>query len=245
MTGIEALGLFNWKSSVDLRTTSGSVTVHLRTLGSIQDELRTDGSMAASRLVQARLENTDSSHYATHISPLNELGRRGLRGIVSRLQRSLFVRDSRWAVEPYANPEPPQDVLDGTKIVSRPDIEDMTEWKDTEDSLRRELEKNRAEWVKERMDALEEELAKMKIGELEEIAIGLHQLSIMDRAWNKEWDYQTIFHGSYKDKKCTKPFWKEVSEVRELPKYIFSQVAAAYRELDEYSYNLEKLKNLS
>ena len=240
---IEALGLFTWKSSVDLRTTSGSTTIHLRTLSSIQDELRTDGSMAASRLVQARLEDAKTDTHITHISPLNELGRKGLHGIVSQLQRSLFLRDSRWAIEPYANPEPPQDILDGTKIVSRPDIEDMTEWKDTEDSLRKELAERRTEWVKERMADLEEELDEMEIDELREIAIGLHRLSIMDRAWNKEWDYQTIFHGSYKDKKCTKPFWKSVQGVKELPKHIFSQIARAYRELDEYSYDMEKLKN--
>jgi len=242
---IEALNLFAWKSEVNLRTTSGSVKVHLRTLSSVQDELRTDGAMAASRLVQAQLDDESSAPHINHIAPLKELGQKGLIGIITQLQRGLFIRDSRWAVEPYANPEPPQDTLQETQIVSRPDIKDMTKWKDTEDSLRRELEEKRAVWVKERMDSLEEELAEMDVDALREIAIGLHQLSIMDRAWNKEWDYQTIFHGSYKDEKCTKSFWKEVHEVRELPKHIFSQVAAAYRELDEYSYNLEKLKNLS
>ena len=240
---IGASGLFSWKSSVDLRTTSGSVTVHLRTLSSIQDELRADGSMAATRLVQAHLEDADSNQFQVHIAPLNVLGQNGLKGIVSLLQRGLFVRDSRWMVEPIANPDPPQDSLSGTQIVKRPNIKDMTKWKDTEDSLREELAERRNEWVKERMDGLEKELAEMEIEELRELAIGLHRLSIMDRAWNKEWDYQTIFHGSYKDKKCTKPFWKSVQEVKELPKHIFSQIARAYRELDEYSYDMEKLKN--
>ena len=242
---MRALDLFNWASTVDLRTTSGSTTVHLRTLSSLQDELRTDGAMAASRLVQAQLEDAESHTFQVHTAPLMELGQKGLVGIISNLQRSSFVRDARWMVEPYANPDPPQDMLEGTKIVDKPNIKDMTKWKETQDSLRRELEENRNKYVEDRMKELEEELAEMDLDELREIAIGLHELSIMDRTWNKEWDYQTIYLGAYKDKKCTKSFWKGVQEVREMPKYIFTRVAAAYRELDEYSYDLDKLKNSS
>ena len=240
---MEALGLFNWKSSVDLSTTSGSVTVHLRTLGGVQDEQRTDAALAASMKARAELEDKKNVLCINHIAPLLSLNRDGLVEVITSLQRGLFLREARWRVEPRGDPDAPEEMLVGTDIVRKPDLNDILDWKDKQDSLRGELEKRRTEWVAERVKALEKELE--EADDLQDRAIDLHKAAIIERAYNREWDYQTVFLGSFKDKRCKKPFFKSVQEVRDLPRFPFRHIAAAYLELDIFSRNPEALKNSS
>lgn len=242
---MEALGLWNWKSSVSVRTTSGSVTVHLRTLGGVQDEQRTDVALAASMKERSELEDKKSQLYENHIAPLRSLNRDGLVEVITQLQRGLFLREARWRVEPYGDPDAPEEMLAGTDIISKPDLDDILDWKDKQDSLRGELEKRRTEWVTQKVEALGKELAQLKIGQLRDRAIDLHKAAIIDRAYNREWDCQTVFLGSFKDAKCTKPFFKNVQEARDLPRFPFMHLATAYLELDIFSRNPEALKNSS
>lgn len=231
-----AADLFHWKAKVPVRTTSGSITIHLRTLGSVQDEQRFDGATAASRVMRAELEDENSIAYQTHIAPIVKLKTDGLLGTIRALQRGLFVREARWTVEPYGDPDPPED---------HPSILDMLDWHDEKEGLNEELVERRNAWVQEQMDVYDEELNQKADDELQELAIGLHSLSLCERAFTKEFDYQTVFHGSYKDEACTRPFFTIVDEVRELPPPVFAPIAWAYRQLDEFSFDLDKLKNLS
>ena len=238
---VEALGLFSWKSEVVLQTTSGSVTVHLRTLSGVQDEQRTDAALAASQVTRTALEDKKSSSYQNHIAPLLGLHREGLLEVIKSLQRGLFVRMARWTVEPYGDPDPPEEQLAGTNVVSKPDLTDVMDWKDEKGSLLVELGERRQAWVEEQMVALDRELAEVE--DLQSIAVNLHKAAIYERAYNREWDYQTIFFGSFRDKKCRKSFFNDVQGVRDLPRPVFLKIAAAYRELDTFSYNPEALKN--
>lgn len=231
-----AADLFHWKSEVAVRTTSGSITIHLRTLSSVQDEQRFDGATAASRVMRAELEDENSIGYQTHIAPIVKLKRDGLLGTIRALQRGLFVREARWTVEPYGDPDPPED---------HPTILDMLDWRDEKDGLNEELEERRTAWVEEQMDVYDEELNQKADDELRELAIGLHSLSLCERAFTKEFDYETVFHGSYSDEACTTAFFTSVGEVRELPPHVFAPIAWAYRQLDEFSFDLDKLKNSS
>lgn len=242
---MEALGLFNWRSSVSLRTTSGSIEVHLRTLGGVEDEQRTDAALAASMKARSELEDKKSQLYENHIAPLLSLNRDGLVEVITSLQRGLFIREARWRVEPYGDPDAPEEMLAGTDIVRKPDLDDILDWKEQQDSLRGELEKRRTEWVTQQMKALKKELTKLKIGQLRDRAVDLHKGAIIDRAYNREWDYQTVFLGSFKDAKCKRPFFKGAQEVRDLPRFPFMHIAAAYLELDVFSRNPELLKNSS
>ena len=240
---MEAIGLFAWKSEVVLQSTSGSITVHLRTLGGVQDEQRTDAALAASMKARTELEDKTSQLYQNHIAPLLSLKKDGLKEVVTSLQRGLFMRESMWRVEPYGDPDPPEEALAGIDVVYKPDLDDILNWKDKQNSLRVELEERRDKWVAERMEALEEELKKAK--DLQDRAINLHKAAIIERAYNREWDYQTVSLGSFKDKKCKKPFFQDVQEVRDLPRPQFLYIAAAYLELDTFSRNPEALKNSS
>lgn len=241
---IEALSLFTWKSEVVLQTTSGSVTVHLRTLSGVQDEQRTDAALAASQVTRTELEDENSVLYGNHIAPLLGLHREGLLEVIRSLQRGLFVRMAKWTVEPYGDPDPPEEQLVGTNVISKPDLVDVMDWKDEKSSLLAELEERRKEWVDEQMAALDEELAEVEDADLQSMAIDLHKATIYKRAYNREWDYQTIFAGSFKDEKCKKPFFSDVQEVRDLPRpYPFYHIAAAYIELDTFSRDPEALKN--
>jgi hypothetical protein len=244
---IETCGIFHWKSETTIQTTSGSKNVWLRTLGGDQDQLRTDAALAASTIARSELEDDKSQLYTNHIAPLLTLDRGGLVETVLALQRGLFIREAQWRVEPYANPEPPEEVISssGDKVLARPDLGDVLDWQETTDSLRGGLEESRIKWVAEQVEALQEELSKLKVKELRERATKLHKGAIIERAYNREWDWQTIFLGSFKDENCTKPFFSTISEVRGLPKYTFLSLAAAYFELDTFSRNPEKLKNLS
>lgn len=239
---IEAHGLFAWKSEVVLQTTSGSVTVHLRTLSGVQDEQRTDAALAASQIARTDLESEDSFLYQNHIAPLLGLHREGLLDVVKQLQRGLFVRMAKWMVEPYGDPDPPEEQLVGTNVVSKPDLTDVMDWKDEKSSLLVELEQRRKEWVEKQVSSLNEELEEVK--DLQSMAVNLHKAAIYERAYNREWDFQTIFFGSFKDEKCKKPFFSDVQDVRDLPRpYPFYHIAAAYMELDTFSRNPEALKN--
>lgn len=240
---MEALGLFSWKSEVSLSTTSGSVTIHLRTLSGVQDELRTDTALAASQIAKTDLEDKKSVLYKNHIAPLLGLHREGLLEVVRQLQRGLFVRMAQWKVESFGEPDAPEEALSGTDIIKRPDLGDVMDWMDKKDSTRGELEKRRTEWVIKQMEVLEKELKKLKIRQLRDRTVELHKGAIMDRAYNREWDYQTVLMGSFKGENCTKPFFGTIQEVRGLPRPTFLQIAAAYRELDTFSYNPELLKN--
>lgn len=241
---MEALGLWNWKSSVDVSTTSGSVTIHLRTLGGLQDEQRTDAALAASMKARAELEDKSSVLYTNHIAPLLSLDRDGLVEVVTSLQRGLFIREARWRVEPYGDPDAPEEMLAGTDVIKKPDLDDILDWKDEQDSLRVELEESRKEWVAQKMEALEKELK--EADDLQDQAVNLHKGAIIERAYNREWDNQTVFFGSFNDAKCKKPFFKNVQEVRDLPRpYPYMHIAAAYMELDIFSRNPEALKNSS
>ena len=243
---MEAIGLFAWKSEVVLQSTSGSITVHLRTLGGVQDEQRTDAALAASMKARTELEDKNSVLYINHIAPLLGLNKEGLKEVILSLQRGLFMRESMWKVEPCGDPDPPEEALAGIDVIYKPDLSDILSWKDRQDSTRGELEKRRGEWVAERMEALEKELSELKKADLLERAINLHKAAILERAYNREWDYQTVFLGSFKDKKCKKPFFEDVQEVRDLPRpYPFGYIAAAYLELDAFSRNPELLKNSS
>jgi len=244
---MEACGLYHWRSETTLQTTSGSRTVYLRTLGGDQDELRTDAALAASTIARSELEDKNSQTYTNHIAPLFSLSREGLIEVVVALQRGLFIREAQWRVEPYANPEPPEEVISpsGDEILSKPDLGNILDWQDEKDSLRGELEESRTKWVADSIATLQEELAEMDDDKLLKMAIRLHKAAIIERAYNREFDYQTIFMGSFKDKNCTKPFFGTISEVRSLPKYIFLKIAAAYFELDTFSRNPERLKNSS
>ena len=179
--------------------------------------------------------------YKNHIAPLLGLHREGLLEIVQTLQRGLFVRMAQWKVESFGEPDSPEEALAGTDVVFRPDLEDVMDWMDKKSSTRGELEKRRREWVDEQMTILGKELE--EVDDLQDMAVNLHKAAIYDRAYNREWDYQTIFFGSFKDEKCKKPFFKNVQEVRDLPRRKFLKIAAAYRELDTFSYNPELLKN--
>lgn len=244
---MEAHGLFHWKSEVSLQTTSGSVTVHLRTLGAVEDEQRTDAALATSMKARTELEDKNSILYQNHIAPLLSLKRGSLAEITTSLQRGLFVREARWRVEPLGDPDAPEEMItsDGYAVLSKPNLDDILDWKDKQDSLRGELEQRRVEWVKERMEAFEAELKELNKAELLERAINLHKAAIIERAYNREWDWQTVFLGSFKDGKCTRPFFKTIEEVRDLPRPQFMQIATAYLELDIFSRNPELLKNSS
>ena len=240
---MEALGLFNWKSEVVLPTTSGSVVVYLRTLSGIQDEQRTDAAFAASMTARAERKDEDSTLYKNHLAPLYTLDRESLKEVVRILQRGLYVRESRWRIEPYANPEPPEEVVSttGEKVLSKPGLEDMLDWQKQNEALREELEERRKQWVEEQMANLN--LDEMDDEALLEKAVQLHEGAIIERAYSKEWDDYTIFFASYKNKKCTRPFFASVQEVKDLPRHIWRRLATAYRELDTFSRDPEALKN--
>ena len=242
---IEAHGLFQWKSEVVLQTTSGSATVQLRTLGGVEDEQRGDAALAASMIAKAELENTKSQLYTHHIAPLKTLNREGVIDIILALQRGLFIREAQWRVEPLGTPDPPEEQLVGTDVVRKPGLNDILKWQDKRDSLHGELEERRAEWVGEQVEALEKELRGLKKAELQKKAVNLHSGAIVERAYNREWDWQTVFLGSFKDEDCTRPFFKTVQEVRGLPRPVFLKVASAYLELDAFSKNPDALKNSS
>ena len=245
---IEALSLFHWKNEVVLQTTSGSVTIHLRTLGGIEDEQRMDAALAASREARAKLEDKKSSLYRNHIAPLISLSRDELVEVIVMLQRGLFVREAQWKVEPRGEPEAPEEQLGGDygiDVISEPQLEDFLKWQDQKDSLRGELEERRTKWVDEQVAALEEELEGLKRAILLDRAIELHKMAIMEKTYNNEWDYWTVYLGSFKNEDCTKPFFRNVQEVKELPTLIRRQLEAAYLELDIFSRNPEQLKNLS
>lgn len=242
---VEACGLFSWKSEVVLQATSGSVTVHLRTLGGDQDEMRTDAALAASMKARAELEDKNSALYQNHIAPLLSLNRDGLVEIVTSLQRGLFIREARWRVEPYGDPDAPEEILSGTDVIRKPELEDILKWKEWQDSLRGELEERRDKWVAEKMEVLEGELKGLGKSTLQDRTVSLHKAAIIERAYNREWDFQTVFLGSFKDKKCAKSFFRAIQEVRDLPRPQFMQIAAAYLELDTFSRDPEQLKNLS
>ncbi len=242
---MKALDMWNFKSSVDVSTTSDSVTIHLRTLGGLQDEQRTDAALAASMIARTELEDKKSQLYRNHIAPLLGLNRDGLVEVIVSLQRGLFVREARWRVEPYGDPDAPEETVTATQVLSKPDLDDILDWKDWQDSLHGELEERRTEWVAEQVKALEKELAKLKVKELRDRAVDLHKGSIIERANNREWDWQTVFLGSFKDEKCTKPFFRDLQEVRDLPRPPYNRIAAAYMELDIFSRNPEALKNSS
>ncbi len=242
---MEALDMWNFKSSVDVGTTSGSVTIHLRTLGGLQDEQRTDAALAASVIARTELENKNSALHTNHIAPLLSLDKNGLKEVVTSLQRGLFIREARWQVEPHGDPDAPEEALSGTKIVSKPSLDNVLDWKDERDSLRGELEKRRKEWVDEQADILEKELKKLKVKELRDRAVDLHKGAIVERAYNREWDWQTVLLGSFRDENCTKSQFSTIQEVRDLPRPTFLQIADRYLELDIFSRNPERLKNSS
>ncbi len=240
---MEAHGLFSWKSEVELQTTSGSMTVHLHTLSGVQDEQRSDAALAASQVARTELEDKTKTLYKNHIAPLLGLDRDGLVEVITSLQRGLFTRMAQWAIEPLGDPDPPEEELAGTTVVSKPNLVDVLDWKDEQESLRGDLEERRKEWVGEQIALLKKELAKLKKSTLQRRAVELHKAAIYERSHNREWDYQTIFFGSFKDGECEKPFFEDVREVRDLPRPIFSKIAAAYKELDTFSSNPELLKN--
>lgn len=242
---MEKCGLFHWRSETILQTTSGSRMVYLRTLGGNQDEERTDAALAASTIARAELEDKTSQLYTHHIAPLLSLNREGLIEIIIALQRGLFIREAQWKVEPIADPDAPEEILSDVDILSKPDLEDILDWQDERDSLRGELEKQRIEWVTKQVETLQKELSKFKVKQLRERAINLHKAAIIERAYNREWDYQTVFMGSFKDGDCTQPFFSTIQEVRDLPRHLFSQIAADYLKLDAFSRNPESLKNSS
>lgn len=240
---MEAFGLFHWKSEMTLQTTSGSTKVHLRTLGGVEDEQRTDAALAASMKARAELQDKASTLYQNHIAPLLSLNRDGLVEVITMLQRGLFLREARWRVEPYGDPDAPEEMLAGTDIIKKPSLDDVLDWKDQQESLHRELEKRRTEWVAKKMKTLEEELP--DADDLQDRAIDLHAASIIERGYNREADWQTVFLGSFKDEKCKKRFFKNVQEVRDLPRPTFLQIASAYMALDIFSRDPESLKNSS
>lgn len=183
---IEALSLWQWKSEVELRTTSGSVMVHLRTLGGMEDEQRSDAALAASTIARAELEDKKSQLYQNHIAPLLSLDRENIMEVIISLERGLLIREAQWRVEPLGEPEPPEEQLVGTDVVKKPGLDDILKWQEQRDSLRGELEEQRAEWVDEKTEALKEELADLKKAELQERAVKLHKAAITERAYNRE-----------------------------------------------------------
>ena len=135
---MEALGLFHWRSKSVLQTTSGSIKVHLRTLGGVEDEQRTDAALAASMEARAELEDKNSVLYLNHIAPLLSLDKSGLKEIVLGLQRGLFIREAQWRVEPRGDPDPPEEQItpDGFSVLSKPDLDDILKWKEWQTKLK-------------------------------------------------------------------------------------------------------------
>jgi len=216
-------------------------------LGGVEDEQRTDAALAASMEARVKLDNEKSTLYLNHIAPLLRLDRDGLKEIVVSLQRGLFIREAQWRVEPLGDPDPPEEQItpDGFSVLSKPDLDDILKWKEWQNSLRGELEKKRLEWVAEQIKTFEKELKKLRVKELRDRAIDLHKAAIIERAYNREWDWQTVLLGSFKDENCTKPFFSTIQEVRSLPRLQFSQIATDYLELDTFSRNPDALKNSS
>jgi hypothetical protein len=207
---------------------------YLRTLSVAQDENRMAYALARSRRLRSALRDEGSDVYGLHIAPLLSETDEEIRERATNFERNRLIRESLDKVHLDHEARLPEDAQ----------ASDLVEQKEQREKDSLELREKRDTYVNEGVKAYEEGLASSPISELRDEVAKRQVDFLIDQEYSKAWNDCTLFEGIYTDAKCTKRFFTNSDELREIPSSFKSHLNLAYREIDKFSYDVDALKNL-
>lgn len=209
---------------VEINTSEGTLKVWIRNLSQIERDLAQAGARAASRQFRKVLENPKTEDHKLLIADeIEEYGEDRLRDlwIQTRLveraikinKQTLEDRDKTFVPEPEGD------------FVTMGDIE---RYENEVEEIEEQRENSVMSAINAAREQLEKEAKKIPLKDLKASAIPDLIDNILGQYWQKEFAYHMLARGTFKDEKCTKPFFKTAQEASMLQPTILEALSNAH-----------------
>jgi len=210
---------------------------YLRTLGSRQDEFRSQYAMSYARAYKTKLGDVDSQEYAFNIVPLKNATIDEIYDLALALERVKLNRASQVEVVPQYEPRPSENS----------ELVDIIETEDRKEEEDKTLVERRLKFVEDGLEQFKKQNDKSSIDkEAFRSSTIERQISLLvERTYGESWIDATLVGGVFTDEKCRKQLFSSVEDVADCHPKLRDELASAYMALDIFSANSEELKNLS
>jgi hypothetical protein len=203
--------LLQHPSSLEITVGKKSLTVYVRSLTQVEQELSRGSARRASRDLRRLLEDTETEEHQLLVKDeLEEYEHAALKNlwITNRLvQRAVEAqRESLENREQGYIPEPDENAMPADLDRYENDVDDMED----------KREKNVQQKIVSIKDKLDEEVDSISVEVLREDAITTLIDNICAQTFNREFAVQMVARGTFNDADCTKPTFKASSEVKRL-----------------------------
>lgn len=223
--------LFVWSKEVVLSGLKGKdIKVYVRLLGDADVNRSRVASLRRSAEFRRALKDPNSDEHLAFIPDSDEIGSEGfVESVIIYNMRDLTKRAMKGAVIPSPK-DPGSDATTEQLEKFQKEVDEYPKVRESE--IRKKLESLIEEYRKELSEKSEEELYKLFSMA---IIAELCEQELLQRF--KEY---CVFFGTFSDKKLTKRFFNDFSEVEDLPKEIKNILIDAYSSLEVESEILKK-----